>query len=104
MPYLFYVLCNTQSQLLLPQSTLHQWLQLGQLNKGLGAVCNDLPVLIIEMGDLCTLPIRMVLFPCWLSPSLPPLELEPEVTAAVEAVVVIESVLSPEQTIVQRTY
>ena len=42
-----------------------------------------------------------MLFPCWLLPSLPLLELEALVT--VEAVVVIESVLSPEHTTVQQT-
>ena len=43
----------------------------------------------------------MVLFPCWLLPSLPLLGLEAVVT--VEAVVVIESVLSPGHTTVQQT-
>ena len=42
----------------------------------------------------------MVLFPCWLLPSLPPLELEAVVTVMVEAVVAVESVLPPEQTVV----
>ena len=44
------------------------------------------------------LPIKVVLFPCWLLPSLPLLELEAVVTAIVEVAVVVESVLSPEQT------
>ena len=47
------------------------------------------------------LPIKVVLFPCWLLLSLPLSELEGVVTAVVEAVVVVESVLSPEQAIVQ---
>ena len=49
----------------------------------------------------------MASFPCWLLRSLPLPELEAVATAVVTAVVeaaVVESVLSPEQTIVQRTY
>ena len=46
----------------------------------------------------------MVLFSFCLLPSLPLLELEAVVTVIVEAVVVVESVLSPEQTIVERHY
>ena len=54
------------------------------------------------MTSLHHLPINVVLFPCCLSLSRSLSVLEAVVTAVVEAVVVIESVLSPEQTIVER--
>ena len=46
----------------------------------------------------------MVLFPCWLSPSLPLLELEAVVTAVVEAAVVEVAVVVESHTIVERDY
>ena len=75
----------------------------------IGTLCNDLPVqkgIAIQFGY--TLPIKVVLFPCWLLPSLSPPELEAVVTplvtplvTAVAVAVAVESVLSPGQTTVQ---
>ena len=70
--------------------------------KMIGTVCNDLPGqkgIAIEFSNM--LPIKVIPFPCWLLPSLPLSELEAVVTAVVEVAVVVESVLSPGQAIVQ---
>ena len=67
----------------------------------IGTVGNDLPIqkgIAIEFSKM--LPIKVILFPCWLLPSLPLSELEDVVIAVLEAAV--ESVLSPEHTIVER--
>ena len=54
----------------------------------------------IQLGQV---PIKVVLFPCWLLPSLPLLGLEVVEPVAAEAAVV-ESVLSSEHTIVETHY
>ena len=52
--------------------------------------------------EIKLVPIKVVLFPCWV---LPLLVLATVVTAVVvDAAVVVESVLSPEQTVVERHY
>ena len=53
----------------------------------------------IQLGQV---PIKVVLFPCWLLPSLPVVVVEAAVVEPVEAeVAAVESVLSSEHTIVE---